>query len=97
MVAAALIFDLKRVYADGAIVQMRIWRVHASVRGSQHDLKYSLFYGIGGQRFIGYDNEAGKGDHRHYGDHEEVYAFRSVEQLVADFLSDVEALRSVEQ
>lgn len=37
-----------------------------------------------------YDNERGKGDHRHLGDDERDYTFSSVEQLLVDFQSDVE-------
>jgi hypothetical protein len=36
-----------------------------------HSFKYRLFYGVPGQRLIGYDNERGKGDHRHVDDREE--------------------------
>ncbi len=61
------------------------------VRGSVHGFRYSLFYGTTGERWIGYDNEPGKGDHRHYGTHEEAYAFSSPEQLITDFLGDVAA------
>lgn len=39
---------------------------------------------------IRYDNERGKGDHRHFGEQEEDYAFTSIEKLLADFQSDVE-------
>ncbi|HYW92125.1 MAG TPA: DUF6516 family protein [Gammaproteobacteria bacterium] len=42
---------------------------------------------------VGYDNERGKGDHRHYGSREEPYAFETVEKLVADFLRDMDELR----
>lgn len=35
----------------------------------------------------------GKGDHRHYGTRQENYSFTSLEQLVADFMADVEAQR----
>ena len=42
---------------------------------------------------IGYDNEAGKGDHRHYSDREEAYAFTTFRQMLADFLADVRQLR----
>lgn len=45
---------------------------------------------------MGYDNERGKGDHRHYADREEVYAFTSVERLAADFEADVAKLRGDE-
>ena len=42
-----------------------------------------------GERIVGYDNERGKGDHRHYRDHQEPYTFVSVEQLIDDFIADV--------
>jgi Family of unknown function (DUF6516) len=61
--------------------------------GSDHHLKYSLFYGRPGQRLVGYDNERGKGDHRHLGDAEEPYIFTTSEALIEDFLADVEAVR----
>ena len=72
---------------------MKLWRVPKPVRGSSHAFKYSLFYGYEGQRQIGYDNEAGKGDHRHYGGREESYLFTTPEQMISDFLTDVRKLR----
>lgn len=93
MPSAELLFHSKRVYDDGAIVELRIWLLEAPVPGSRHTLKYSLFYGEGGRRVVGYDNERGKGDHRHYGDREEPYAFSSVDQLIADFAADVAKVR----
>ncbi len=93
MLKAALIFHSKRRYDDGAIAELKLWSVPKVVRGSGHTFKYSLYYGRDGQRLVGYDNEAGKGDHRHYGDREEAYVFTTSEQLLADFLADVAALR----
>jgi hypothetical protein len=72
---------------------MKLWQVPHPVRGSNHEFKYSLFYGREGQRLVGYDNEAGKGDHRHYGTAEEVYLFTTPERLVADFVADVVRMR----
>ena len=80
-------------YPDGAIVEMSIWIVPDSVPGSSHAFKYRLYYGYPGRRVVGYDNERGKGDHRHVGDREESYKFSNVEALVADFLSDVKRAR----
>ena len=37
-----------------------------------------------------YDNERGKGDHRHIGEKEFAYVFVSVEQLLDDFENDVQ-------
>jgi Family of unknown function (DUF6516) len=90
---AILILHRKRLYDDGAMAEMKLWLVPAPVRGSKHSFKYSLFYGHAGTRHVGYDNEAGKGDHRHYGDREEVYRFTTPEQLMVDFLADVRSLR----
>ena len=36
-----------------------------------------------------YDNEAGKGDHKHIGNKEIFYKFVSVEQLMKDFFYDI--------
>lgn len=91
---ARLAFHDKAAYPDGAIIEMTIWEVTGPVTGSKHSLKYSLYYGVAGNRIIGYDNERGKGDHRHIGGREEAYSFTTVEQLMADFLSDVARERS---
>lgn len=80
-------------FPDGSIVEMTIWLVPEPVVGSAHPFKYSLFYGYPGRRVVGYDNERGKGDHRHLDGNEEPYAFSTVEVLVADFLSDVQRVR----
>ena len=90
---AVLAYYDKQVLPDGAIVEMKIWRVSKSVPGSSHRLKYSLFYGVPGERIVGYDNERGKGDHRHFRGKQKRYKFATVEQLIADFLEDVRQLR----
>ncbi len=90
---ADLLFQHRIDYDDGAIVEMVIWRVPSPVPPSSHGLKYSLFYGRPGVREVGYDNERGKGDHRHFKGIEAPYRFTNVEQLMVDFWSDVRALR----
>jgi hypothetical protein len=88
----------KYVYRDGAIREMVLWRLPGSLTADRpHGLKYRLYYGYSGRCLVRYDNERGKGDHRHYhdaeGDREEEYLFTSVEQLIADFKADIERLR----
>ena len=80
-------------YPDGYFLRIRIWEVPAPVPPSEHRFKYSCFYGRPGQCAILYDNERGKGDHRHYGEREEEYTFTDIETLVADFLADVRQAR----
>jgi hypothetical protein len=90
---ARLLFHERRLFDDGAIMEMKIWRLPKSVPPTTHRLKYSLFYGYPGRRLVGYDNERAKGDHKHLDDRELPYDFVSVEQLIADFLGDVRRMR----
>ncbi|MDR2113204.1 MAG: DUF6516 family protein [Candidatus Accumulibacter sp.] len=75
--------------ADTLFYQAVIWRVPSPVPSSAHDFKYSLALIADGVRVIGFDNERGKGDHRHRGKDEFPYEFISIEQLVDDFLEEV--------
>jgi hypothetical protein len=38
---------------------------------------------------VRYDNEAGKGDHRHFGKKETRYKFTTPDKLIADFQKDI--------
>jgi hypothetical protein len=76
-------------FDDGSVIEMVIWQVPAAVTGSRHRYKYRLYCGRDGRRLVGYDNERGKGDHRHRRHREERYLFTTVEQLAQDFLADV--------
>lgn len=89
MRAAILIENRRLDLHGGAIIQIKIWRLPAKTSERPHGLKYSLFYGRKGERIIEYDNETGKGDHRHYRDREEPYRFTTMEKLITDFWSDV--------
>ena len=91
---ATRLFHDKTSLPDGSIVEMSIWRLPATDPGRPHGLKYSLCYGRPGERFVGYDNERGKGGHKHVAGREMRYHFVSVEHLVADFLTDVERVRA---
>ena len=89
MVKAVPLYRDKAVWPDGFILEMTIWRLPGVSLERPHGLKYSLYYGRSGERIVGYDNEAGKGDHRHIRNRESPYALTTVEALVADFLADV--------
>lgn len=94
MADATLLFHDKASLPDGSIVAMKIWALPEKSLKRPHGLKYSLYFGRDGERIIGYDNETGKGDHRHLRSSETAYRFVSVEQLIADFLADVEREKS---
>ena len=90
---AILLHRSRFMYADGALREMVLWQVP---RTGHHPsgLKYRLYYGdVEGNCLVRYDNERGKGDHRHGIDVEMLYCFRDVETLVADFLADIRRIR----
>ena len=74
----------------GNIVEMKIWSVPVTEH-TPYGVKYSLVYIVSGERVIGYDNERGKGDHKHVDGKQDLYSFVDVDVLVEDFVSDVEA------
>jgi len=76
-----------RVVHKAGIVEIVIWQVPQPVPPSEHPFKYRLVYIVDGQRVVGYDNERGKGDHKH---------FRGVDALMADFLADVQGVQGDE-
>lgn len=90
---AVLLLHERHQLRRSAFVEIRIWQTPTPVRGSTHRLKYSLAYVVAGSCVLRYDNEAGKGDHKHVGTKEHAYRFTTPERLLADFWADVERWR----
>ena len=80
----------KEVRDDGTIVEVVIWELPEPLPPSAHRFKYRLFFGKPLEERVRYDNERGKGDHRHISGKELVYVFVSVDQLLDDFERDVQ-------
>jgi Family of unknown function (DUF6516) len=78
---------------DDSFVELVIWKLPKPLAGSTHDFKYRLALVSHGICVMRYDNEAGKGDHRHIDGREEDYEFENVEKLNRDFWLDVEQWR----
>lgn len=90
---AELLLHERHQLTAKSFAELRVWKVPAPVRGSGHRFKYALAYMVAGVCVLRYDNEAGKGDHRHAGDTEAPYAFTTPARLLADFWSDVDRWR----
>ncbi len=86
---AQLLYRNKRQLDSGALIEEVIWKLPKPQSDRPHGYKYRLVYVRDGKRVVGYDNERGKSDHRHYGSHAEPYHFTTLEQLLADFRTDV--------
>lgn len=75
--------------SEVAFAELVLWRVPRPVPGSSHLFKYRLAYVVNGKCVVRYDNESGKGDHRHFGARERAYTFDTPEKLLADFQADI--------
>ena len=76
-------------YSRTAFAELVLWKLPQPVAGSSHGYKYRLAYVVDGVCVLRYDNEGGKGDHRHLAGKESAYSFRTPEQLIADFQRDI--------
>lgn len=90
---AQKVTEHKSVDKDGNIVQFVIWKVPTPVPPTSHGFKYRMVYIQDGERVVGFDNERGKGDHMHLDRKEYPYHFTTLDQLIEDFLSEIEKRR----
>ena len=86
---ARLLYRIREAHGAG-VIEAVIWEVPEPVPPSEHRVKYRLAYVVDGRRVVGYDNERGKGDHRHVRGREVRYRFKDVPTLLSDFLNDIE-------
>lgn len=86
---AKLLLQTRIVHAENAFAELVLWHLPQPLAGSKHTFKYRLAFVVDGTCVLRYDNEAGKGDHRHYGPTETAYAYTTPEALIADFQNDI--------
>ncbi|AMC35335.1 hypothetical protein VN23_12305 [Janthinobacterium sp. B9-8] len=89
---AKLMMNLRQPVSENAFAAIKIWQVPQPVRASLHTLKYSLALVRNGVCLLRYDNEAGKGDHKHIGQDEINYEFQDAAKLLDDFWADVDMI-----
>ena len=88
MVAQSL-FNRRIQLRSTVFVELVAWVLPQPVSGCQHRYKYRLALVVDGECWLRYDNEVGKGDHRHWHGRESDYEFTAIDQLVGDFMADV--------
>lgn len=87
---AKLIYRDKIIFADGSIMELVLWNLPKTSLDRPHSIKYRLYYSdANGNCIVRYDNETGKGDHKHIKDEEFPYKFMNKDQLIEDFWRDV--------
>ncbi len=60
---------------------------------AHHTVEPHLVYVAAGERVVGYDNERGKGDHKHLRGAEIAYRFVDVPTMLADFIKDLQEIQ----
>src|ERR1035437_3693477 len=86
---AVELIQTRVTYSEWAFAELVLWRLQKPTEGSSHRFKYRLADVVRGVCVLRYDNEVGKGDHRHFGGKEHTYVFTTPEQLIADFQHDI--------
>lgn len=76
-------------FSETAFAELVLWRVPKPVVGSAHEFKYRLAFVVDGVCAVRYDNEVGKGDHRHFNGKKSTYTFQTPDKLIADFEHDI--------
>ena len=77
------------IYSESSFAELVLWQEPEPLAGSNHAFKYRLAYVVDGECVLRFDNETGKGDHRHFGGKEGHYGFSTPEKLIADFQRDI--------
>jgi hypothetical protein len=92
--AAELVEEDRLYFNDESFADITIWKVPQPVRGSSHYFKYRLAFVFRDKCVLRYDNEAGKGDHKHIDEQEFPVQFVDLEKLRTDFFKDIKLWRS---
>lgn len=90
---AKLMLSERHTISEVSFVEMVVWQLPSSIPGSSHSFKYRLALVVNGICVLRYDNEAGKGDHKHKGEEEVAYEFVTPQRLLTDFWHDVDNWR----
>ena len=76
-------------FSETSFAELVLWQVPKPMAGSTHEFKYRLAYVVDGVCVVRYDNEVGKGDHRHFDGKESAYTFETPDKLIAAFQRDI--------
>jgi len=89
---AKLLYKEKNKQKDGSILELVLWQLPEKTKDRPHGLKYRLYFGDNeGNCLVRYDNESGKGDHKHINNTEISYKFINIDTLFKDFYDDIDS------
>ncbi len=85
---ATLLIRERIPFREDSFAELVLWHLPAPLPASSHSFKYRLAFVRSGVCLVRFDNESGKGDHRHVKGKESRYAFVTPEKLIQDFLRE---------
>ncbi|WP_420962871.1 toxin-antitoxin system TumE family protein [Brucella sp. IR073] len=89
---AQLVVRRHKKVDDTTFYEVVIWHLPRPVLGCTHYYKYRLALVQDDKCILRYDNERGKGDHRHIGSREEAFEFTSLKALFSAFRADMKRM-----
>ena len=92
-VKAELLMNERVILSRRAFIEITIWKLAKPLKGSAHLYKYRLAYVVDEVCMLRFDNESGKGDHKHLNEIEVPYDFTDLDTLQADFWAEVNSRR----
>lgn len=90
---ASLLLNERHTISETAFVELVVWRLPVPLTANCHSFIYRLALVVSGSCVLRYDNESGKGDHKHVGQDEHPCSFTTLKALLDDFWSDVDRWR----
>ena len=85
-------YDKYLKYSKGNIKQVKVWEF-PKTKKQPEGIKYHFAYIHNGKRVLGYDNEIGKGHHKHLFGKETKIIFKGIKELYNQFIKEVKQLR----
>lgn len=83
----------RHINSEDAFADIVVWNLTSPLPESHHFFKYRLALVVNGRWVLRYDNETGKGDHKHIGYEEFPYLFTTPKALLGDFWNDADNCR----
>jgi hypothetical protein len=83
------VLNERYIISEDTFAEMVVWRLPSPIPGSSHGFKYRLALVVNGRCVLRYDNETGKGDHKHMAKKK----FLIYQALLDDFWQDVDNWR----
>lgn len=80
-------------YSETSFAELVLWQLPKPLPGSTHRFKYRLALVVRGECVLRYDDESGKGDHRHCKGRKSAFSVQSPEQLIQAFPRDIARYR----